>query len=67
MVTSPKECCREAYRQGLIGYDDKWLRLVDMGNETVHTYKEEKAKEIYDKLPDAVKLFEDLLNGLKGD
>ena len=65
VCNAPKQCFREAYQQGLIKYDDKWLLLVDMRNETVHTYKEEVADKIYGALPDAVKLFEALLGALQ--
>jgi nucleotidyltransferase substrate binding protein (TIGR01987 family) len=60
-VTSPKECFREAYRQGMIQYDDAWLKLVDMRNETAHTYDAKKAEEIFSQLPSAVKLFDELV------
>jgi len=65
ICTSPKSCFREAYRQGIISYDDKWMGLVDMRNETVHTYNEEVAKKIYRQLPGAVKLFKELLKAIK--
>jgi nucleotidyltransferase substrate binding protein (TIGR01987 family) len=63
--TSPKECFREAYRQGVIEYDDEWLKLVDRRNETVHTYQEEMAEKIYNQLPNALRHFEDLLTTIK--
>jgi nucleotidyltransferase substrate binding protein (TIGR01987 family) len=59
--SSPKDCFREAYRQGLIEYDDVWIKYVDMRNETVHTYKEEIADKIYAELPKALKDFMGLL------
>lgn len=66
ICVSPKECFREAYRQGLIEYSDEWIKFVDMRNETVHTYKEEVAEKIYNSLPEAVKHFKILLNAVKG-
>ena len=65
ICASPKECFREAYRQGLIEYSDDWIRFVDMRNETVHTYKEEVAEKIYAQLPNALKHFEILLSAIK--
>ena len=65
VCTSPKECFREAYRQGIIGYEEDWLRFVDMRNETVHTYNEEIAERIYKELPNALKHFEALLASIK--
>lgn len=62
---SPKDCFREAYHQGLIEYDDAWIKYVDMRNETVHTYKEEIADKIYSELPSVLKHLENLLGALK--
>lgn len=63
---SPKDCFREAYRQGLISYDDAWVKLVDLRNETAHTYNEETAERIYKELPNALKHFAILLAAVKG-
>lgn len=65
ICNSPKECFREAYHQGLIEYDDAWIKYVDMRNETVHTYKEEIADKIYAELPSTLKHFKDLLKSIK--
>ncbi|OPX29919.1 MAG: nucleotidyltransferase [Candidatus Omnitrophica bacterium 4484_171] len=54
---SPKECFRQAYRQGIIGYDDFWLKMADWRNETVHTYGEKFADTFYEKLPAAIERF----------
>lgn len=50
---SPKECFREAYRQKMLAYDEFWLELVDMRNETSHTYKEDIAESVFRRLPKA--------------
>jgi len=57
---SPKSCFRDAYQQGLIDHDTFWLDLVDLRNDTVHTYKEELAESVYTQLPRAVEYFEKL-------
>ena len=62
---SPKECFREAYKQGVVEYEDKWIEVVDMRNETVHTYNEQLAEEIFGKLPGVVLLFDSLLGAVK--
>lgn len=61
ICASPKECFREAHRQGLVQYDDVWIQLVDLRNETVHTYNEETAEKIYSQLAGAAERFEELL------
>ena len=63
---SPKDCFREAYRQGLLSYDDAWIKLVDLRNETAHTYNEETAERIYKELPNALRHFTVLLTAAKG-
>ena len=65
ICVSPKECFREAYRQGVIDYDEDWIEFVNMRNETVHTYNENTAKEIYGKLPNSLLHFEKLLDAVK--
>lgn len=64
VCASPKDCFREAYRQKLIEYDNYWLDLVDRRNETVHTYNEEKAQEIYKELPRALENLKGLYQNL---
>lgn len=65
--SSPKDCFREAYKHGLILYEDSWLVLVDMRNETVHTYNEETAEKIYAHLSHSIKLFEELYKVISRD
>lgn len=62
---SPKQCFREAYRNGLIEYSDKWLDFVDMRNKTVHTYHEDLAEEIYAKLPEVLSHLKKLYDALE--
>lgn len=58
---SPKDCFREAYKQKMLAYDEFWLELVDMRNETSHTYKEEIAESVYGRLPKAAEYITGLL------
>jgi nucleotidyltransferase substrate binding protein (TIGR01987 family) len=62
---SPKGCFREAYRQGLLDYDEFWLELTDLRNQAVHIYQEELAEQIYDKLPKALTYFQQLSSRLR--
>ncbi|OGG42495.1 hypothetical protein A3A21_02715 [Candidatus Jorgensenbacteria bacterium RIFCSPLOWO2_01_FULL_45_25b] len=64
VCTSPKECVREAYRQNMIGYDEFWLKMIDLRNEAAHMYSEEKSEEIYSMLPRALEKFYELLSSL---
>lgn len=60
IVKSPKDTFRNAYQQGIIDYDSKWIELVNLRNETVHTYNEAFAEIVYGKLTEALSLFQDL-------
>ena len=64
---SPKECFKEAYRQGLIEYDDYWLKLVDLRNEAAHSYNEETAEKIFAELGQALNHFEALCLSVQKD
>ena len=57
MCSSPKECFREAYRNGIIDHDDFWLQMTDWRNEAVHIYSEKFADVLYEKLPETLKYF----------
>jgi len=59
--TSPKECFREAYRQGLIDYDELWLKMTDWRNAAVHTYSEKFSDILYKRLPKTLKCFKSLV------
>lgn len=53
---SPKSCFQEAFQFGLIEDDKKWILMMDDRNLTVHTYNQELAKEIYNRLSGYVPL-----------
>ena len=66
ICASPKECFREGYKQGIIGYDEEWIDIVDMRNETTHMYNEKMAQGVFEKLPNTIKHFEKLLKAISG-
>lgn len=66
VCASPKECFRQAYRNGIIEYDEFWLKMTDWRNEIVHVYKEEFAEDLYKKLPEALKDFRILETKITG-
>src|SRR3989338_485159 len=57
---SPKDCFREAYRQGLIDYSNLWMKETDWRNAAVHTYSEKLADQLFEKLRSVFKLFQTL-------
>ncbi|MFQ5431139.1 MAG: HI0074 family nucleotidyltransferase substrate-binding subunit [Nitrospinota bacterium] len=65
ICASPKACIREAYKQSLIEYDDRWLEMTDDRNRTAHLYRVEMADEIYGKLDAYSQLFHTLLDSIK--
>jgi nucleotidyltransferase substrate binding protein (TIGR01987 family) len=60
---SPKSTFREAKNAGIIDEVDtvQTLDMVDDRNLTSHTYHEEVAQKIYEKLPGYVSLMEELM------
>jgi len=62
---SPKGCTREAFTQGLIDYDDYWLKIVDLRNSTVHIYSEYMADEVYEELPKVLVYLKTLYNKMR--
>lgn len=65
VCASPKNCFREAYKQGLIEFDNFWLELTDWRNKTSHTYKEDLAESIFKVLPRTLTNFKELLDAIK--
>ena len=57
---SPVGCFKEAYRQGIIEFNEQWIELTKMRNKTVHTYDEKLAEEVYQNLPPTLGLFQKL-------
>lgn len=65
---SPKTCFREAYNKGVIeDYENFWLTLADMRNETAHTYREDTAEKVYAALPRALDMLGALAKKLRSD
>lgn len=64
LCTSPLDCFREAFRQGLLRGHDSWAELVRTRNKTVHTYSAALAEEVYQALPGALAAFQELLTTL---
>lgn len=62
---SPRNCFKEAFRVGVIDYDEGWLRLIVDRNYTVHTYKEVFAEKIYGELPGKLPFFQKLAEEFK--
>ncbi|WP_299229758.1 HI0074 family nucleotidyltransferase substrate-binding subunit [Sulfurihydrogenibium sp.] len=62
---SAKGCIREAFTQGLIEYDDYWLKIVDLRNSTVHIYSEYMADEVYEELPKVFVYLKTLYNKMR--
>ncbi len=57
---------REAFRKGLIEDGETWLRMLEDRNRTPHTYDEETAMDIYERIhTDYIPLFDRLLAKMK--
>jgi len=64
---SPKGCFREAFSQGIIDYDDYWIKIIDFRNQTAHLYSETLADKIYSELPKVLEYLKILYNALKSE
>lgn len=62
---SPKNCLQEAYKVGIVDYDEIWIDMVNKRNLTAHVYKEIVADKIYNELPSYLPLFQKLLSALE--
>ncbi len=50
VVNSPRSAFKEAFAAGLIHDGDGWMAMLDDRNLTTHTYDEQKAMEIYERI-----------------
>lgn len=51
-VNSPRTAFKEAFAVGIITDGEVWIDMINARNLTVHTYNEQMAKEIYNKVKD---------------
>ena len=67
IANSPKSCFRELFSLGFISEDEtvKLQEMTDKRNNTSHTYKEEVAQNIYNKIAEYALLMEKILGNFK--
>jgi nucleotidyltransferase substrate binding protein (TIGR01987 family) len=61
VCTSPRTCFRAAFKNGVIDSDPFWIDLTVLRNYTVHTYSEQLADYVYDRLSEAAQRFRAVL------
>jgi nucleotidyltransferase substrate binding protein (TIGR01987 family) len=49
-ITGSRDATREAFKRGLIQNGDGWMDMITSRNRSSHTYNEETASEIADKV-----------------
>ncbi len=49
-VRSPRETFKESFASGIIKEGNVWIEMLDDRNITSHTYDEEEAQKIYEKI-----------------
>jgi dTDP-4-dehydrorhamnose reductase len=49
-IIGSKDAVRHAFNNGLIDDGEIWMQMIDARNEAVHTYDEEKAKALCEKI-----------------
>jgi len=62
---SPKSCFKLAYQEKLIDYDEYWLKIIDLRNQSGHIYSEDLADKIYNELPKVLEYLRKLFYVLK--
>lgn len=50
MVASPRDAFKTALRLGWIDDEPVWLAMIEDRNRTTHTYRQEMAEQIYERL-----------------
>lgn len=61
VCNSPKACFKEGFLQGILEYEDFWLKLTSDRNYTAHIYKEQMAEMVFADLPMALENFKKLV------
>jgi nucleotidyltransferase substrate binding protein (TIGR01987 family) len=62
---SPKSCFKLAYQEKIIDYDEYWLRIIDLRNQSLHIYRGDLADKIYDELHKVLEYMKKLFFVLK--
>ena len=61
---SPKGCLRVAFKTSWIENEQGWLAMLQDRNRTSHTYDEDLARAVFQRLPNYLPLLDALLNKL---
>ncbi|PEE32424.1 nucleotidyltransferase [Bacillus cereus] len=65
-ATTPRSTFREAYVAGIIEESDKWLSMIADRNRTSHTYDEEMALQVCQRVKaEHINILEQLLTTMK--
>jgi len=64
-VQSPKQVLQHAYALGWIKDEKLWLQMAQDRNLTSHTYQEELALEIYQRIPTYLKAMQSTCDNFK--
>jgi len=67
LCQSPRDCFKEAFKNGMVEDNPLWLKMIEDRNLLIHTYNEDLSREIYNRLQDYLQLFEDLQLKLMSD
>ena len=61
----PRDVLQEAYAGSLIDDEQMWIRMLDDRNQTSHTYDEDLANQIYERIKTYTPIFRNTLMKLK--
>jgi nucleotidyltransferase substrate binding protein (TIGR01987 family) len=64
-LNTPRDVLKSGFQENLITNEELWLRMIEARNLTSHTYREDTAEDVYEKMMDYIDGFEELLENLK--
>jgi len=50
VANTPRECFKESYKLGLLGDEEKALKMIDDRNLTVHLYDKDASRVIFERV-----------------
>jgi len=64
-VASPRDCIRQAAKNGLISNPEVWFKFIELRNVTTHTYNEETVLAIVDHFDEFSQALKELITNLE--
>jgi nucleotidyltransferase substrate binding protein (TIGR01987 family) len=67
VTASPRDVIRVAKSAGVLPSDDRWIKLIEDRNLTSHTYNDEQASEIFNRIKEEyAEMFREFIKNYAG-